>query len=108
MIAPFFTIGHSTRSITEFVDLLRTSQIELVVDVRHIPRSRTNPQFNRETVPDELRSFQIGYVHLGALGGLRNRPRGIKTSPNLFWENSSFRNGDTLEPILFNASRWRK
>jgi len=92
MIAPFFTIGHSTRSITEFVDLLRSSQIELVVDVRHIPRSRTNPQFNRETLPDELRSFQIGYVHLGALGGLRNRPRGIKTSPNLFWENSSFRN----------------
>ena len=59
MMAPFFTIGHSTRSITEFVDLLRTSKIELVADVRHIPRSRTNPQFNRETLPDELRSFKL-------------------------------------------------
>lgn len=88
----FFTIGHSTRSTDEFVDLLRSSQIELVVDVRHLPRSRANPQFNRESLPDELNQFQIGYVHLAALGGLRSRPRGIKTSPNLLWENASFRN----------------
>jgi uncharacterized protein (DUF488 family) len=92
MTLPFFTIGHSTRSTAEFVELLRTSRVELVVDVRHIPRSRTNPQFNRETFPDELRSFQIGYVHLAALGGLRNKRRGLETSPNLLWENSSFRN----------------
>ena len=70
---PFFTIGHSTRSIAEFAELLRASQVELVVDVRHMPRSRTNPQFNREILPDELKSFQIGYVHLAALGGLRSR-----------------------------------
>ena len=88
----FFTIGHSTRSMAEFVDLLRASQVELVVDVRHMPRSRTNPQFNREILPDELRSFQIGYVHLAALGGLRSRSRGLDRSPNLYWENSSFRN----------------
>jgi len=92
MTAPFSTIGHSTRSTTEFVDLLRASQIEFVVDVRHMPHSRANPQFNREILPDELRSFQIGYVHLAALGGLRNKLPGLETSPNLFWENSSFRN----------------
>jgi len=90
MTASFFTIGHSTRSTAEFGDLLRASQIELVVDVRHMPRSRTNPQFNREILPDELQSFQIGYVHLAALGGLRSR--GLETSPNLLWQNSSFRN----------------
>ena len=92
MTLSFFTIGHSTRSIAEFVDLLRASQIELVVDVRRIPRSRTNPHFNRERLPEELQRFQIRYVHLASLGGLRNRPRRIETSPNLFWENSSFRN----------------
>ena len=88
----FFTIGHSTRSTAEFVDLLHASQVELVVDVRHLPHSRKNPQFNREALLDELRSAQIGYIHLPALGGLRSRLRGIKTSPNLLWENSSFRN----------------
>jgi uncharacterized protein (DUF488 family) len=92
MTQNFFTIGHSTRSIAEFADLLRASQIELVVDVRRIPRSRTNPQFDQETLPKELHCFQIAYVHLASLGGLRRKPRSIETSPNLFWENSSFRN----------------
>jgi uncharacterized protein (DUF488 family) len=90
MPMPFFTIGHSTRSTAEFAELLRASQVELVVDVRHVPRSRTNPQFNREILPDELQSFQIGYIHLAALGGLRSRV--LETSPNLLWQNSSFRN----------------
>ena len=90
MAKPFFTIGHSTRSIAEFAELLRASQVELVVDVRHMPRSHTNPQFNREILPDELKSFQIGYVHLAALGGLRSR--GLETSPNMLWQNISFRN----------------
>jgi hypothetical protein len=61
---PFFTIGHSTRTVSQFVDLLQASQIELVVDVRHIPRSRTNPQFNRETLADDLATVQIGYARL--------------------------------------------
>jgi uncharacterized protein (DUF488 family) len=90
MTMSFFTIGHSTRSTAEFAHLLQSSQVELIVDVRHIPRSRTNPQFTREILPDELQSFQIGYVHLAALGGLRSR--GLETSPNLLWQNSSFRN----------------
>jgi uncharacterized protein (DUF488 family) len=86
----FFTIGHSTRSTAEFADFLRASQVELVVDVRHMPRSRTNPQFNREILTEELQSFQVGYVHLAPLGGLRSRR--LETSPNLLWQNSSFRN----------------
>ena len=68
MAYPFFTIGLSTRTLPQFVDLLRVSQVELVIDVRHIPRSRTNPQFNPETLPDTLATVQIGYIHLVALG----------------------------------------
>jgi uncharacterized protein (DUF488 family) len=90
MPIPFFTIGDSTRSLAEFAELLRASQVEPVVDVRHMPRSRTNPQFNREILPAELESFQIGYVHVAALGGLRSRR--LETSPNLLWQNISFRN----------------
>lgn len=88
---PFFTIGHSTRSLAEFIDLLRESQVELVVDVRKMPRSRTNPQFNKDVLPESLAPFQIGYEHIAALGGLRSRSR-EGPSPNAFWENQSFRN----------------
>ena len=70
---PFFTIGHSTRSVAEFVDLLRPQEIKLVVDVRTIPRSRTNPQYNSEEFARALAEFQISYVHIAALGGLRMR-----------------------------------
>lgn len=59
MTQPFFTIGHSTRSITEFVDLLRSAEIRLLADVRKMPRSRTNPQYNREVLPVTLGEFQI-------------------------------------------------
>jgi hypothetical protein len=90
MAYPFFTIGHSTRTVSQFVDLFQASQIEFVVDVRHIPRSRTNPQFNRETLAEELATVQIGYAHVAALGGLRNRSR-VDVSPNLFWVNLAFR-----------------
>jgi uncharacterized protein DUF488 len=65
----FFTIGHSTRTLAEFVDLLRESSIDLVVDVRSMPRSRTNPQFNLETLPEGLAPWQIGYNHMPELGG---------------------------------------
>ena len=57
MPLPFFTIGHSTRPIGEFIDLLRTAEVGLVVDVRTVPRSRTNPQYNRETLPGSLSEF---------------------------------------------------
>lgn len=88
---PFFTIGHSTRSIPEFADLLRGAEIGVVVDVRTVPRSRTNPQFNRDRLPDSLALYQIGYEPLAPLGGLRSRLSG-DPSPNTFWENASFRN----------------
>jgi uncharacterized protein (DUF488 family) len=89
---PFYTIGHSIRTIPEFVDLLREANVRLVVDVRTIPRTRTNPQFNRDALPDSLAAYQIGYEHIAELGGLRGRQRRAEPSPNGFWENTSFRN----------------
>ena len=83
-----FTIGHSTRTWEAFLKLLRAHGIQRVVDVRSIPRSRHNPQFNRETLSVKLRSARIGYVHLRKLGGLR---RARRDSPNLGWHNASFR-----------------
>ena len=89
---PFFTIGHSTRPIEEFVALLQSEQIELVVDVRTMPRSRRNPQFNEDSLPQSLLEFQIGYEHIAELGGLRGRQRSGQPSANTFWTNESFRN----------------
>jgi uncharacterized protein (DUF488 family) len=83
-----FTIGHSTRTWGELLELLRGHGIERVVDVRSIPRSRHNPQFNRETLSAKLRGARIGYVHLRRLGGLRHARR---DSPNMGWRNASFR-----------------
>jgi uncharacterized protein (DUF488 family) len=85
MAHPFFTIGHSTRTFEEFKDLLRAGQVGLVVDVRTVPRSRTNPQFNRDALPDSLAAHQIGYEHLASLGGLRGKQRIVEPSMNAFW-----------------------
>ena len=92
MPRPFYTIGHSTRSIEDFVDLLRESDVRLVVDVRTVPRSRTNPQYNKDTLPGTLAQFQIGYEHIAALGGLRGHKRDIAPEVNGFWQNASFHN----------------
>jgi Protein of unknown function, DUF488 len=92
MTHPFFTIGHSTRSIAEFVELLRESEIEVVVDVRTVPRSRTNPQFNRDMLPATLSEFATGYEHIAQLGGLRSRSLHVPPSLNAFWQNPSFHN----------------
>ena len=92
MTLPFYTIGHSTRSIEEFVALLRGPGVRLVVDVRTVPRSRTNPQYNREALPDTLAAFQIGYEHIAALGGLRGHKRDMPDETNAFWQNASFHN----------------
>lgn len=92
MANPFFTIGHSTRPISEFVDLLLGEQVRLVVDVRTVPRSRTNPQFNRDALPDSLAAHGIGYEHIADLGGLRGKHHSGETSRNTFWQNSNFRN----------------
>jgi uncharacterized protein (DUF488 family) len=89
---PIHTIGHSTRTIAEFVDLLRVGNVELVVDIRSVPRSRTNPQFNMETLPDTLAPWQIGYRHIRELGGLRGRSKSVPSEVNGFWTNPSFHN----------------
>src|SRR2546429_7449094 len=83
-----FTIGHSTRSLDEFVDLLRGQRVPLVADVRTVPASRRVPHFSRATLAQELPQRGIEYVHLPALGGLR-RPR--LDSPNTGWRNEAFR-----------------
>ncbi|MGH9354439.1 MAG: DUF488 family protein [Terriglobia bacterium] len=82
------TIGHSTRELTAFIELLRSHGIKQLVDVRTMPRSRQNPQYNIETLPGALGAAGIGYVHLPALGGLR---RARRDSPNTGWRNASFR-----------------
>ena len=83
-----YTIGHSTRTTRELVELIRAHGVEQVVDVRTIPRSRHNPQFTRLALSRSLREAKIGYRHLKALGGLRHaRPDSI----NLGWRNASFR-----------------
>lgn len=91
MAHPFFTIGHSTRSIPAFADLLQAAGVGIVADVRTVPRSRTNPQFNRDSLPGSLEAYQIGYEHVAALGGLRGKGSRAP-SPNAFWDNDSFRN----------------
>jgi uncharacterized protein (DUF488 family) len=99
------TIGHSTRTWEDFLELLRAYGVKRVVDVRSIPRSRHNPQFNRETLPTKLRAARIGYVHLGKLGGLR-RPQ--RDSPNMGWRNASFRGfADYMQTSEFEAGLQR-
>jgi uncharacterized protein (DUF488 family) len=87
-VAKLYTIGHSTHPIDEFIAILQAHGIILVADVRTVPRSRSNPQFNRETMPASLAGYGIGYEHRKALGGLR-KPRA--DSRNTAWRNLSFR-----------------
>jgi uncharacterized protein (DUF488 family) len=87
-VEPVFTVGHSTRSAEEFVALLKAHAIELLVDIRTVPRSRHNPQFNRDTLPETLRRAGIEYLHLAELGGLR---KAREDSINTGWRNLSFR-----------------
>jgi uncharacterized protein (DUF488 family) len=85
----FYTIGHSTRSVSELIALLQSAGVKLLADVRAIPRSRTNPQFNIDALPPELAATGIEYAHFPELGGRRGS---AADSPNDFWENDSFRN----------------
>ena len=87
-----FTIGHSTRTVPELVVLLRQADVDLLVDVRSVPRSRTNPQFNTDALPEALADTGIGYHHIRALGGLRHKPKDAPPSPNTLWRNAPFRN----------------
>jgi uncharacterized protein (DUF488 family) len=83
-----FTVGHSTRPIDEFVELLRAHGVREIVDIRSIPRSRHNPQFNADVLEHSLQENDIGYKHIKELGGLRHAR---KDSLNLGWRNASFR-----------------
>lgn len=82
-----FTIGHSNREIEDFLELLQTHGIEVIVDVRKMPRSRTNPQFNGPELTDSLSTRGIAYTHLESLTGFR---RGAKAVTMNAWENKSF------------------
>jgi uncharacterized protein (DUF488 family) len=82
------TIGHSTHTIDEFIGLLQAHAASQVVDVRTIPRSRHNPQFNKDSLPGSLKKVGLGYVHMPGLGGLRHAKR---DSVNMGWRNASFR-----------------
>ncbi len=92
MANPFFTIGHSTRPLAVFVDLLKGVDVRIVVDVRTVPRSRTNSQYDRDALPASLSSFQVGYEHMPALGGLRGRQQDVSPTTNGYWQNESFHN----------------
>ncbi len=83
-----FTVGHSTLPIERFIALLQTYGVKRLVDIRTMPRSRHNPQFNDTSLAESLTARQIEYVHIQALGGLR---RARKDSPNTGWRNESFR-----------------
>jgi len=87
-----FTIGHSTRPVAELIALLKQADVDLLIDVRSIPRSRTNPQFNTDVLPTPLTAAGIGYHPIAALGGRRSRRKGAPPSPNGFWQNAAFRN----------------
>jgi uncharacterized protein (DUF488 family) len=82
------TIGHSTRELAEFIVLLQAHGVNMIADVRTVPRSRHNPQFNQETLPEALKAAGIAYVHLPGLGGLRHARA---DSANTAWRNASFR-----------------
>lgn len=97
-----YTVGHSTRSLDDFVGLLRAYGIERLVDVRTIPRSRHNPQFNRDTLGKSLRNRRIGYRHMKELGGLRHS---CADSINTGWRNASFRGfADYMQTPEFAAA----
>jgi len=89
---PIHTIGHSTRDMADFVQLLRVGRVELVVDIRSIARSRSNPQYNLDMLPAALAEHQIGHAQILELGGLRKKSMTVPPEVNGFWKNRSFHN----------------
>ncbi len=96
------TIGHSTRAIEDFIRLLKAHGVQRLIDVRTIPRSRHNPQFNRDQLSPALHRARIHYRHMPGLGGLR-QPR--RDSTNIGWRNASFRGyADYMQTSTFSES----
>jgi len=89
---PFFTIGHSTRTLEEFAGLLREAEIGFLADIRKFTRSRTNPQFNEDNLAGALAIHGISYEHVAALGGRRGKAPGVPPDVNALWKNQSFHN----------------
>jgi len=92
MPPPIFTVGHSTRTIEDFVDLLRVGRVDTVVDIRSVPRSRTNPQYNLDILPGLLSGRRVAHTQIHELGGLRKASEAIPPEINGFWHNRSFHN----------------
>lgn len=92
MSAQFVTIGHSNRSLNEFVDMLRAARVEMLIDVRAFPRSRSNPAYNIDRLPEDLANVQICYRHMPALGGRRPKQPGVDENINALWRVQSFHN----------------
>jgi uncharacterized protein (DUF488 family) len=89
---PFFTIGHARHPLEEFARMLQGAGVTHLIDVRSFPRSRTNPQFNIDTLPQALQPFGISYEHIAILGGRRNLQKNVAPELNAFWDNRSFHN----------------
>ena len=87
-----YTVGHSTRSLEQFVELIRGFGVDTVVDIRTVPRSRTNPQYNLDTLPGRLAEFGIEHYRISELGGLRKKSSTVPDETNGFWVNRSFHN----------------
>ena len=92
MNLPFFTVGHSNLSLDAFVDMLHGPDVQRLVDIRTIARSRANPQFNEDALSQSLPAQDITYERLAALGGLRGKSRHLPPEINGFWSNTSFHN----------------
>jgi uncharacterized protein (DUF488 family) len=96
------TVGHSTRTSREFIQLLKVHQVQRLVDVRTVPRSRHNPQFNRSVLSPALHSSRFHYTYMPGLGGFRHARR---DSPNAGWHNASFRGfADYMQTTAFREN----
>lgn len=97
-----YTIGHSTRALTDIVEMLRSFNVEVLVDIRHYPGSRKYPHFNKENLKVEIPKFGMEYLHMEDLGGRR---RVAKDSKNTRWRNASFRGyADYMETPAFKKA----
>lgn len=91
-MARFSTVGHSTHSFEEFLAILRPAGVDVIADVRRFPRSRSNPVYNIETLPERLADHQIRYLHMPGFGGRRGRQKDVPREVNAGWRNDSFHN----------------
>ena len=99
-----YTVGHSTRPADELIDILRAFTVTRLVDIRSIPQSRTNPQFNLDVLPETLRDAEIAYVHLAELGGRRAKSKCVEENVNAGWERRPFHNyADYAQTAPFRA-----